>query len=290
MIDRRSFLQHSAWLMAGTGMASLLQCAPTPPPVQETTQKVPFGIQLYTLRDQVGNGFKALVENLASFGYTQIESFEGPQGFLWGMEAQACRQLFDDLGLRMVASHCDINTDFERKIDTALEMGMDYLICPYIGPQSSLDDFKKWADVFNEKGKQCKEKGIRFAYHNHDYSFKELEGQLPQVLLMENTDPELVDFELDMYWAVHAGQDPLAWMKQYPGRFTLAHVKDRSKMPLESGEYASVDLGTGSIDYATIVPEARKMGMKYLLVEQEYYPNGSSLEAAKVDAAFMQNL
>ena len=177
MIDRRSFLQHSAWLMAGTGMASLLQCAPTPPPVQETTQKVPFGIQLYTLRDQVGNGFKALVENLASFGYTQIESFEGPQGFLWGMEAQACRQLFDDLGLRMVASHCDINTDFERKIDTALEMGMDYLICPYIGPQSSLDDFKKWADVFNEKGKQCKEKGIRFAYHNHDYSFKELEGQ-----------------------------------------------------------------------------------------------------------------
>ncbi len=290
MLDRRTFLQNSALLMAGTSMASLLQCAPTPTPMQETTQKAPFGIQLYTLRDQMGTGFREIVETLASLGYTQIESFEGPQGFLWGMEAQACRQLFDELGLRMVASHCDINTDFERKIDTALEMGMDYLICPYIGPQSTLDDFKKWADVFNEKGKQCKEKGIRFAYHNHDYSFKELDGQLPQVLLMENTDPELVDFELDMYWAVHAGQDPLAWMKQYPGRFTLAHVKDRSKMPLESGEYASVDLGTGSIDYATIVPEARKMGMKYLLVEQEYYPNGSSLEAAKVDAAFMQNL
>lgn len=292
MLDRRNFLQNSAWLVAGTSVASLLQCAPAAPAQEQqvNTTKMPFGIQLYTLRDIVGTDFKQVLTNLSSFGYTQIESFEGPQGILWGMEPKACKQLLDELGLQMISAHCDINKDFEQKIETALEVGIEYLICPYLGPQETLDDFKRWADVFNEKGKQCKEKGIKFAYHNHDYSFKALEGQLPQDLLMNNTDPALVEFELDMYWAVHAGQDPLAWMKDHPGRFTLAHIKDRSKTPINDGAFASVDLGTGMIDYATIVPEARKLGMKYFLVEQEYYPNGSSLDAAKVDAAFMQTI
>ncbi len=278
-------------LVAGSSVASLLQCSGAATPEAAVTAKQPFGIQLYTLRDIIKDDFKGLLSKLASFGYTQIESFEFSEGFLWGMEPNECKQYLDDLGISMVATHCDINNDFEKKIEMAKTVGLEYLVCPYLGPQETIDDFKRWSEVFNEKGRLCKENGLRFAYHNHDYSFKELDGQIPQLVMMENTDPELVDFELDMYWAVTAGEDPIEWMKKHPGRFKLAHIKDRSKEPItEEGNFASVDLGTGSIDYAKIVTEARNLGLKYALVEQEYYPNGSSLDAAKVDAAFMRSI
>ena len=287
MTNRRKFIRQSTLLLAGSGMASLFQCSPS---VEQTTKITrPFGIQLYTLRDIIGDDFRGLLSNLASFGYTQIETFEGSQGILWGMEAADCKAYMDDLGLSMVSAHCDINKDFEQKVETAVAMGMKYLVCPYLGPKDSMDDFKRWADTFNEKGKICKENGLRFAYHNHDYSFKVLDGEIPQTVMMENTDPDLVDFELDMYWAVVAGEDPLAWMEKHPGRFKLSHIKDRSKEPFGDEGQQSVDLGTGIIDYRTIVPKALELGMEYLLVEQEYYPNGSSLEAAKVDADFMKS-
>lgn len=288
MTDRRKFIQQSALLLAGSSMTSLFQCSPS---MEQSTQATrQFGIQLYTLRDIIADDFKGLLSNLASFGYTQIESFEGAQGFLWGMETEACKAYMDELGLSMVSTHCDINKDFEQKAETAAKMGMKYLVCPYVGPQESIDDFKRLADTFNEKGKICKENGLRFAYHNHDYSFRELDGEIPQSVMMEITDPELVDFELDMYWAVAAGEDPLAWMEKHPGRFKLSHIKDRSKEPFGDKGQQSVDLGTGIIDYRTIAPKALELGMEYLVVEQEYYPNGSSLEAARVDANFMKSI
>lgn len=249
-----------------------------------------FGIQLWTLRDDLPKDPKGVLKQLASFGYKQIESFEGGKGIYWGMSNLEFKAYMDELGMSLVASHCDITKDFEKKAAEAAAIGMKYLICPWKGPQKSIDDFKKFADEFNQKGEICKRNGIRFAYHNHDYSFAVQEGQMGQDVMMKNTDSSLVDFEMDIYWVATAGQDPIAWFNKYPDRFRLCHVKDRSKSPVTDNGKNSVDLGTGVIDYSSVLKAAKSKGMQYFIVEQEAYPNGTPLEAVKVDAEYMKKV
>lgn len=286
--NRRNFIKFTGAAATGLALSNLagnsLFAAETTKPFSQ------FGIQLYTLRDVIPADPKGVLKSLASFGYKQIESYEGAKGMFWGMSHTDFKKYMDDLGMKIVSSHCDINKDFEKKAAEAAAIGMKYLICPYKGPQKSIDDFKRFADEFNQKGEICKKNGIRFAYHNHDYSFKTLDGQNPQEVMMNGTDSSLVDFEMDIYWVVAAGVDAEAWFKKYKNRFRLCHVKDRSKNPGTDNGKNSVDLGTGSIDWTKILKTAKKNGMQYYIVEQEAYPNGSSLEAAKVDAAFMKTL
>lgn len=289
---RREFLKKSSNIVAGLALAPVAcKLMPKEKEAEEMAKALKaFGLQLYTLRDDMPKDPKEVLKQVASFGYNQIESYEGPQGMFWGMTNKDFKKYMDDLGMKIVSSHCDITKDFEKKAVEAAEIGMKYLICPWKGPQKSLDDFKKFADEFNEKGKICKQNGIRFAYHNHDYSFKAMEGQLPQDVMMAGTDPDLVDFEMDIYWVIAGGQDPEAWMKKYKNRFRLCHVKDRNKTPGEDNGKNSIDLGTGSIDFAKILKTAKNNGMEYYIVEQEFYPNGTPLEAVKVDAEYMKKL
>jgi len=249
-----------------------------------------FGIQLYTLRDDMPKDPKGVLKKIAGFGYKQIESYEGAKGMFWGMSNTDFKKYMDDLGMKIVASHADINKDFEKKAAEASAIGMKYLICPWLGPQKSMDDYKKAADNFNKKGEICKSTGIRFAYHNHDYSFKPIEGQLPQDVMMNNTDASLVDFELDMYWVATAGEDIEAWLKKYKNRFRLCHVKDRSKTPGTNNSQNSVDLGTGSINWPSVLKTAKENGMKHFIVEQEYYAGTTPLKAVEVNAGYMKSL
>jgi sugar phosphate isomerase/epimerase len=249
-----------------------------------------FGIQLYTLRADLPKDPKGILKQLAGFGYKQIESYEGAQGMFWGMGPAEFKQYIGDLGMTIVSSHCDIKKDFEKKAADAASIGMKYLICPYLGAQKSLDDYKRFADQFNECGAICKKHGLRFAYHNHAYSFTLHDGQFPQDIMMQQTDASLVDYEMDIYWVVTAGQDPVAWFKKYPQRFRLCHVKDRKKNVAATDTDASCILGEGSIDYPTIVKAARKQGMRYYIVEQERYDAATPLESVKKGAAYMKTL
>ena len=287
MHNRRAFLRISGLAAAALASGKLLSASPLSVALSSTNK---FGIQLYTLRDILPGNARSILKELASYGYTQIESYEGPEGIYWGMSAKECQQYLNSLGMQMTSTHCDIHVDFEKKAADAASIEMKYLICPWVGPQQSIQDFKKIAADFNAKGKICKKNGIRFAYHNHDYSFKMIDNQLPQEVLLQETDPELVDFELDMYWVKAAGGDPLDWFKRFPGRFRLAHVKDRNKLPTQTGEFETTDLGAGSMDYASLLPQAKKMGITYFIVEQEHYPNGSPLVAAKTGANFMKKI
>src|SRR4030095_4589613 len=127
--------------------------------------------------------------------------------------------------------------------------------------QKNVDDYKKIADKFNNCGATCKKAGMRFGYHNHDHDFKAADNQVGMDIYLQNTDAELVDFEMDIYWAVTAGQDPEAWLKKYKDRFRLCHIKDRIKNTTEKD--ASCILGEGSIDYAKILKTAKDNGMQY---------------------------
>jgi sugar phosphate isomerase/epimerase len=286
---RRDFLKLSATIGAGVALGPLTNGLVGCSTIKSANINKNFGIQLYTLRDDLPKDPKGVLTQLAGFGYKQVESFEGKQGMFWGMKNTEFKKLMDDLGMKIVSSHCNINEDFERKAAEAGEIGMNYLLCPYLGPQKSLDDYKRAADTFNQRGETCRKNGLRFGYHNHDYSFTLQDGKYPQDIMMQNTDKNLVDYEMDIYWVVTAGQDPIAWINRYPGRFTLAHVKDREKGAPLSKKDASVVLGTGGINFSSILKEGQKNGMKYFIVEQEKYENTTPLQAAKADADYMKN-
>jgi sugar phosphate isomerase/epimerase len=287
-MKRREFLQTTGMAASGVFMSSYLLSCKSMGISKDVRNN--FGLQLYTLRDVLPDDPKGVLKQVASFGYKQIESYEHSKlGIFWGMKNTEFKKLMDDLGMKIVSSHCDINKDFERKSAEAAEIGMKYLLCPYLGPQKKIDDFKKFAETFNQRGETCKKNGIRFGYHNHDYGFVQLEGQYPQDVLMQNTDKNLVDFEMDIYWVVTPGQDPIAWIDKYPGRFKLCHIKDRKKGASPTQRDVSVELGTGSIDFKKILSEGGKKGMEYYFVEQEAYENTTPLAAAKADADYLKN-
>ena len=204
------------------------------------------------------------------------------------MTAAEFKKYMDDLGMKIISSHCNIDKDFEKKAADAASIGMKYLICPYKGPRKSIDDFKKIAEDFNAKGDICKKNGIRFAYHNHDYSFVTVDGQIPQDVMLANTNPDTVDFEMDIYWVVTAGADPVAYAEKYKNRFRLCHVKDRIKNTTEKD--ASCTLGEGSIDYPPMLKKLKANGVEYFIVEQERYDNTTELDSAKADAKYMSML
>jgi sugar phosphate isomerase/epimerase len=279
--SRRNFLRNS----------SLATLAFTLPFQKEllamANNKRKFGIQLWTVKEALIKDPVGVLTYLSKCGFQQIESYEGPNGFFWGMKNTEFKKLMDDLGMTIVSTHCDTTTNFERKAAEAAEIGMKYIICPHKGAQPSLDNYKKFAEEFNHCGEIANKHGIRFAYHNHDYSFKPMNGQLPQDIMMQGTDKKLVDFEMDIYWVVAAGMDPIAYMKKYADRFKLCHVKDYSVIP---GGHESCILGKGSIDFKKVLHEAAGLGMQYYIVEQEAYTGTTELDAAKADASYMKSI
>lgn len=294
---RREFLKLSAAL--GTGLAfspfanGLTGCSPN----LKTAINVDFGLGLYTLRDVLPNDVKGVLTQVASFGYKKIESYDHDKlGVYWGMKHTELKKLMDDLGMQLVATHCQVHDNTEKKADEAAAIGMDYLVAPSLDGmmkkgenKMTLDDYKRAADGLNKAAEICKQKGVRVAYHNHDHTFLPIDGVFPQDVLLQNTDKEQVDFEMDIYWVVTAGQNPEEWLKKYPNRFRLCHVKDRKKGASPDNKEASVVVGTGSIDYTSILNTAAQNGMQHFLIEQEAYEGTTPLGAVKANADYMKN-
>lgn len=279
-IDRRAFLLSTVSLAASQVLGNSLFDE------KKKGSLKAFGMQLYTLRDEMSKDPITTMAALSKIGYKQLEGYQGTKGILWGMTPAEFKQRMSDWGMTMVSTHCNTDKGFEKNVEEAVAVGLKYLISPWIGPQKSLDEYKKMADRFNELGKICKAAGLRFAYHNHDYSFKPMDGKIPQEIMMDNTDPELVDFEMDIHWVVRGGQDPIAYLNKYPNRFRLCHVKDVAK----EAPYHSCDLGTGSLDFSKILKIAADKGMKYYIVEQEEYGKGTPMKSAETDFSYLKSL
>ena len=279
--SRRSFLRNTA-------LASLALGTPFNKELFAMAQKKnKFGVQLWTVKEALAKDPLGVLKHLSNCGYKQIESFEGANGMFWGMKNTEFKKQLGDMEMNMIASHCDINKDFERKAGEASEIGMKYLICPHIGAQKSIDDYKRFSDQFNKCGEIANKNGIRFAYHNHDYSFKAMAGGMPQDVMMNATDANLVDFEMDIYWVVAAGADPIAYLKKYPNRFKLCHVKDLIKTPTG---HESCILGKGTIDFKNILYVGAQNGLKFHIIEQEAYTGTTELDCVKENAIALNNL
>ena len=295
MYQRRDFLKVTATGIALTAISGkILGCKSSSMLGSEGDNLKEFGLQLYTLRDVMPNDPKGVLKQVSQMGYKYIESYEHDKlGMFWGMTNTEFKKYMDELNMQIVASHCNINKDFERKADEAAAIGMKYLICPSLENEKGMDKeaCKKAADLFNSKGAVCKAKGMRFGYHNHDGPFlSRADNLIPEEFFLQNTDPSLVDFEMDIYWVATAGQDPVAWLKKYPNRFRLGHLKDRKKNTPLSEREVSVNLGDGSIDFKKILKVAKENGMQYYIVEQEKYEGTTPLAASKADAEYLKKI
>ncbi|MEO8576373.1 MAG: sugar phosphate isomerase/epimerase, partial [Gemmatimonadales bacterium] len=179
-----------------------------------------------------------------------------------------------------------LTNNWEQTIENAKIMGHKYLIVAYIEEKDrTLDNFRRYADLFNSAGETARKAGVRLGYHNHDFEFKSMEGVIPYDLLLERTDPKLVAMEMDLFWVTKGGKTPQEYFNRFPGRFEAVHVKDMGPAP----EQRMVDVGKGQIDFARIFAQHKRAGTKYFFVEHDN-PAPSPLGSAKVSFDYLKRL
>jgi sugar phosphate isomerase/epimerase len=183
------------------------------------------------------------------------------------------------------SGHVHIDEGWQQSIYAAAEAGQEYLICSTMPSEGqTVDNYTKVADTFSKAGEDCKKSNIIFGYHNHDYEFEKENGQVLYDVLLQKTDPSLVQMELDLGWVFVTGNDPLAYFEKYPGRFPLWHLKDMDKAKKQSTEF-----GKGQLNIKGMLENAKKSGMKYFFVEQEEYTN-SAFESMQQDYDYLMKL
>ena len=274
--NRRSFLKTSAAATAGLSLAGLPLFSFAD---DAEARKLQYGIQLYTVRNDVAKNLASTLQYVAKAGYSQIElyGFDG-KGF-FGKSPKELRAMFDDLKLSSPSGHYNFGPvltegklDFwQKSIEAANIMGSKYVTIPWLDPnQRGADTLPKLVDLVNKAAELTKAAGMKLAYHNHDFEFKKLpDGSTFIQTLLDKTDPSLVDFELDLYWSSFMNENAVEWFKKYPGRFTQWHVKDATVNA--KGQKESTQVGDGTIDFTSIYAQRKLSGLKYGFVEQEAY-------------------
>lgn len=224
-----------------------------------------IGLQLYTVRNLMKESVERTLAAVASVGYKQVE-FAG----YFNRPPRSIRSLVKRNGLSAPAAHVGIEAvrgPWNRTLDDANEAGHKWVLVAWLAEadRNSKDAIKRTAELFNRAGEDARRAGLRFAYHNHDFEFKEVDGSRIYDQLLEQTDSKLVDMEMDLYWTVKGGADPLAYFAQWPGRFPLVHVKDAGPVP----ERTMTDVGGGTINFGKIFAAQKQAGIKHLFVEHD---------------------
>jgi len=233
-----------------------------PAPTHEDRLKK-LGVQLYTVRDALKADFDGTLRKVAAIGYQEVE-FAG----YMGRTPEQVRASLKAAKLSAPSAHLDLEVlekDWAPTVAAARTIGLEYLIVAWIDAarRTTLDDYKRIADTFNRLGKQARSAGLRFGYHNHAFEFTRIDGQVPFDVLLDNTDASDVCFEMDLYWTVEGGSNPLAYFTKYPGRFPLVHVKDRT------AEGKMVDVGAGAINWQAIFAHRKEAGIRHEFVEHD---------------------
>jgi len=282
MITRRNFIINTS-LAAATVLAL--------PSLAFTMDKKEIGLQLYTLRDELPKDVKSTLEKVAKAGYKTVETY----GFsikdqFWGLTPIELKKILDANNLKAPSGHYNLGSflydgnleEVKAAIEAAQILKNEYLTVPWVD-EPFRNDFRKIAARLNEAGKMCAAAGLKLAYHNHDFEFQKQDGITGYEILLKETDQDLVSFELDLYWVVRSGNDPIKLFKENPGRFKLWHVKDMDKV----NPALNTEIGSGSIDFKTIFKEVKQSGMKHFFVEQENNYNPNAFEAIKTSCDFI---
>lgn len=300
--SRRTFLKQGAFAVAGASLLSnQLFAAPA-----AGNQIV--GIQLYSVRDDMKKDPSGTLKQLANMGYKHVEHANYIDGKFYGYAPTDFKKLLDDLGLKMYSGHTvmhmedwdDSKKEFTDKwkqtVADAATVGQEYVISPWLDEsmRTDMNALKHFMDVFNKSGELCKQHGMKFGYHNHNFEFStKLDGVRLYDIILKSTDPSLVAQQIDIGNMYEAGGIAMNVIKEYPGRFELMHVKDEIKIdkPGEmGGGYESTILGKGVLPVKAVVDEGKKIGgTKHFIIEQESYQDKTPLECAKQDLQIMKS-
>ena len=317
MTTRRTFFKQTSVLATGL---LLSQSCMTPTATAKKVKQI--GLQLYTLRDELTKDVKGSIAQLGQIGFNHLETYfdyEGATGkkLFWGLTAKELKTLMTDNKLLTHSGHYQLN-DFltagngkddalKFQLDLAAQLGQTYFVVP-VPPAGTWDkltaeNYKFMSVQFNKAGEICQKAGLKFAYHNHYWEFKPLVGTKTGFdIMMAETDPKLVDFELDLFWATKAGVDPVSLFQKYPKRIVMWHVKDMDKSKTEPVYSAATpspamgdvfrsikfaEVGTGAINFKEIFKH--KEDLKYYFVEQDQITLPNKFDSVKMSFDYINN-
>lgn len=233
-----------------------------------------IGVQLYSFRNEMKTDVEGTLAKVKAMGFTFVET-----GAYNGKSVAEFKAMLDKNNLQVISFFADYNklkNDFATVVADAKTMNARYVIVAWIPHQKEfkLADCEMAIKDFNEIGEKLAKEGLRFAYHIHGYEFAPHGNGTFMDKIMAETKPKFVNIQMDVFWVAHPGQDPVAFLKKYGKRIHLMHLKDMQKglkgdLTGHADVETNVTIGTGSIDFATIVREARKQGVKYLFIEDE---------------------
>ena len=270
-MKRRDFIMQSVSLASAT----LLGLNGTS---RRNSARFKMGLQLFTVHEPPAKDLQATIRQIATIGYEDCETYGyDPAGFnYYGIKASAFKQLLADNNMITTSGHYDFTKYFSqpddqmmRYVDQCIEgahaLGQRYITWPWLDPAfRTPENFRKLAGKLNAIGERVNKAGIGFAYHNHDFEFTDHGGENGYAIIIKETEPALVKLQVDLYWVMHSSkQSPAELFRQQPGRFVMWHIKDMDK---NTRDYT--ELGNGSIDYTTILPEATRSGLQYYYIEQ----------------------
>lgn len=284
-MKRRDFIKTSAFAAAGALSIPAFLAAGR---IQKSKT---IGLQLYTLRDTIGKDPKTVLEKVGSFGYKELEAYSYRDGNIFGMAYSEFGKYVKSLGMKVVSGHYGLDQiegdTWKKAVDDAKGIGMEYMVLPYLQEQDrkTIDQYKGVIEKLNKAGEVAKNGGIRMNYHNHAFEFDTVDGQIPFDLMLEELDPKYVGWEMDIFWVVNAGHDPVKYFEKYPGRFEQWHVKDMDK----SDKNRNANIGAGSIDFKALFAKAKLAGMKHWYVEQESYP-GAPIDSVEASAKYLKTI
>ena len=257
------------------------------------------GLALYTVRDAMGENAKETLKAVADAGYKNIEAASYAEGKFYDMSPTDFKAYLDEVGLTPISTHQGTVTleNADQMMADVKAAGFEYFVIPV--PPMGMFEFNmeertmnmkgtaaELAEILNTLGEKANAAGLQLLYHNHDFEFKPNSDDVVVIdYLLENCNPEFVNFQMDLYWVTKAGANPVAYFEKYPGRFKAWHVKDMD----DHGSFAPV--GNGSIDFASILTKKELSGMEYYFVEQDMTFDGlEPLEAMKISHKGIENI
>jgi sugar phosphate isomerase/epimerase len=241
--------------------------------------------QLYTVRDLIARDFAGTLRAVRSIGYQHVElAGHGP------FKAAELQSILEDCGLTACSEHCSID-QLESNLLSAIEdahvLKVGWIVCPYIPEERRRDEagWKACAQILNQAGRICRENNIRLCYHNHSFEFMDLGGRTALELIYSESDPNHLQAELDTYWIRHGGGDPAAWLDRLQGRCPLLHLKDMAA----DSQRSFAPVGSGILDWPSIMSAADRVGVAWGIVEQDTCP-GDPLECLRISLVNLASL